>query len=881
MKKLLLAMTLLLPLAAMAQHWQAPTSNAYPNETPVYVKVNINGVAASASDGLELAAFIDGVCRADTLMHVDYSAPAPVEDDYFCLRVWGDLSTDASKTIIFRAFDNQFEYEFTTTAIKFDGESHGEPSNPIVLNLDRVTGVSLTNPIVINQPEASFPYAVDMLQYVSFEYNTMTGAPYEPLKESNILPAGINYNWVAESGSLSFEGNTMTVQKTAADEGNLTIDLNCFSAFMPGTILQVSTILQVNIQTIPVTSITCDITSVDLWACEDITDVFNSHVTVMPNDASTKTWHFECDTPGAFDANVFKNVGKYVLKIVPDDANYNGDPATVNVTVYVRPTDITASEATINVYYGQDVYAAIEANQELKWPEGIDISNFDAQYIKDEVTPVFSAEGYVDELGKAIKYGSVQVTVTLKDGITPSMTFVGSNSYTVTVNIESALEITAGTIPPATTYKKGVQAEAPVQVYVLNTYKEPFDANDLTITFDNRYMGEAYATQVAVVEKGQDNAGRDVYAFTINPRYIGNAYFSVTHKDTLLTNSNGYIAITKEETLNEGWTWLSLATTGGTVGDLLTQTDIVEIRSQQALLFNDPKLGYVGRITNLVPSQGMYKVKTNKATTVKWGSTTYSGADGGKSILKGYNWVNYPYEFDLDVNRIPEFLGPDFTPADGDMIKMQNTFATYDGTKWTANGEFAMKEGKGFMYYSTDDLVKYLNYTALTPGNAGAGARGLDTRHTAANVFEYDMHAFADNMSMVAEIEGLDNPEDYTLGAFVGDECRGRGSVAVDGKMFVSAVGESGEVMTFKLVNNFTGEMMPVEGKVDFAQIKGSLRAPVMLAAGEATAIKTVSTAAGQASEAYDLSGRRITGSQHGLSIERTTDGKVRKVVKK
>ena len=882
MKKLLLAMTLLLPLAAMAQHWQAPTSNAYPNETPVYVKVNINGVAASASDGLELAAFIDGVCRADTLMHVDYSAPAPVEDDYFCLRVWGDLSTDASKTIIFRAFDSQFAYEFTTTAIKFDGESHGVPSNPIVLNLDRVTGVTLTNPIVINQPEAKYPYYVDLSQYISFQYNTMTGAPYTPLQESNVLTEGINYNWSSENYNLSFMGNTMTVQKEAANDGDITINLTCTP--QPGVILNANTTLQVNIQAIAVSSITCDIASVDLWAYEDIRTVLSSHISVKPDEASLKTYHFECETPGALEGDMFTAGGNYELKIIPDDANYNGQGATVNVTVYVRPTNIAATNPTITVHYNEDVYAAIEANQTLTWPGSI---TDPGQWAKNDVNYTFSQPGYVSELGKATKFGTVTVTVTLKDGITPSMAFMGQDSYTVTVNIVSQLNVTAAEpATPAPVYKKGVQAEAPVYVYVENPYNEPFDANTLTITFDERYTGKAYATQVGIVQKEKDGLGRDVYAFTIKPLYIGSARFRVIYDNPNVPLYVNVFDITKEEELSTGWTWLSVPTTGGAVSTLLTQDDIVEIRSQDELLINDPKLGYVGGIINLEPYESMYKVKTNKATTVNWGSKSYvAGASfQSKTTRKGYNWVNYPYEFDIEANRIADFLGADFTPADGDIIKTQDGFATYDGTQasWVADASFALKEGKGFMYYSTADEVKFIGYSiTLEPSNTNAGARGMDSRHEIAGVFEYDKHAFADNMSMVAKIQGLDTPEDYTLGAFVGDECRGRGSVAVDGKMFVNAVGKSGEVMTFKLVNNLTGEMMPIEGTVDFSPIKGSLRAPVMLTAGEATAIRTVSTAAGQASEAYDLSGRRITGSQHGLSIERTTDGKVRKVVKK
>lgn len=885
MKKFLLsAMVLLLPLVAMAQpaSWTLLPAN-YPDETPVYVTVYVNGVKATGNDALQMAAFIDGDCRATALYMeqvMDPQTPGSFLDEMFVLRVQGDLSTEQGKTIKFRAYDGRFEYEFTTTAVKFTGETNF-PSDPLVLNLDKVTGVSLTNPIVINQPETSFPYQVDMLQYVSFTYNEMTGAPYTPKGESSIFTE-FSYFWSEESPNLYFEGNTMTVEIGAANEGEIPVSLSCGDNFNPEATLSTSTIVKVNIQAIPVTSITCDISDTIMYAYEDFTASIASHIKVTPNNASYATYHFECDTQGALAGNMFTAGGNYVLKIVSDDPDYTGAPATVNVTVYVRPTNIGYKQPEITVNYGANVYDAIAANQTVTWPTAED----PGQWGKSDVTYAFNQTGYVDNLGNAIQIGSVQVTVTLKDGITPSMAFMGNDSYMVTVNIISALEVTAEAPTIVPIYKKGVQAEAPVYVYVKNPGNEPFDASALTITFINRYEGKPYATQVggAVKQDAKDGQGRDVYAFTIEPRYIGQPRFSVYYGNPNVPLYVSNITIQKEEELSKGWTWLSLATEGGAVATLLTKDDIVEIRSQQQLLVNDPKYGYVGGITYLTPNEAMYKVKTNKATTVNWGSTSMFGSDAGaeaiagKNINKGYNWVNYPYEFDLEAGRIADFLGYEFIPADGDVIKLQNSFATYDGTKgtWTAEANFVLKEGQGFMYYSTVDGMKMLNFNPdFAPSNEPTNARAL----VPCQSFQYDVHAFADNMSMVAEIQGLENPEDYTLGAFVNGECRGRGTVAADGKMFVNAVGENGEVVTFKLVNNRTGEMMPIEGAVDFSQIKGSLRAPVKLAP-EATAIKTIGTAE-QSKDAYDLSGRRIMGSQRGISIERTADGKVRKVVKK
>ena len=483
--------------------------------------------------------------------------------------------------------------------------------------------------------------------------------------------------------------------------------------------------------------------------------------------------------------------------------------------------------------------------------------------------------------------------VQLVNSITPVATVQGTDNYTVTVRIVSGLEVTAAASTDNNFVKNGqVSDKSPAFVTVKNPYNEPFDQADIKITFDERYTGSPYAIQSSLVEESSDTQTGTVYGFRIQPLYVGVAGYTVTYQNTQLTN--GRITISKEEQLSAGWTWLALSTTGGNVSELF-KSDLVEIRSQKHLMFYDQAYGYVGTLTVLNPEDAMYKVKTSKAAKVNLGSNVVISpvAVQQKTIKKGYNWVNYPYEFDLPLNRIAEIYAGSFKPAYGDVIIMQDGFAIFDEATgdWASTTNFSLKEGKGFMYFSKDDSEKQFVFDpSLEPAANGqipyvpgptepSNPVKAFANNVVDNILQYDVHAFADNMSMVAEIQGLDNPEDYTLGAFVDDECRGRGSVAVDGKMFVSAVGTSGEYVTFKLVNNHTGKVIPVEGTVSFSQMQGTLRAPVKLHTSIATSIdKTEGTA--QTAEAYDLSGRRIAGNQRGVSIQRMADGSVRKVVK-
>ena len=135
-------------------------------------------------------------------------------------------------------------------------------------------------------------------------------------------------------------------------------------------------------------------------------------------------------------------------------------------------------------------------------------------------------------------------------------------------------------------------------------------------------------------------------------------------------------------------------------------------------------------------------------------------------------------------------------------------------------------------------------------------------------VWTVDHSRFADNMTVVAEIEGLMNAEDWVLGAFVGDECRGEGRSVRDGIMFIGIAGKSGEKMNFRLHNTRTGEEYDVTESLSFQQKVGSLKAPLHLSSEGATGIENVNVKENLNDKAiYDLSGRRVVKPVKGIYI--------------
>lgn len=882
MKKYFLTLALMLPMVAMAQHWTAVTNQEKLTEQPVIVQVFINGVEANGNSNLELAAFIGDECRADATAPTS-SNNTPTAVERYMLRVAGDLETEENATIKFRAFYDGVEYEFTKT-INYTGENtYGSVSNPLVLNLDAVTGVELPETINISQPASAFPYTTDLTPNISFTYNTLDGAPYEKKGESTIF-SPIEYEWNVGNyvQQLQFDGNSLTV--VPAEEATYDIMLYVYIGNRQTqeykSFPRIPTNIAVQIAKVPVTAVRCSISSTDFYAWDNFNAFMQDKVTILPEDASDKTYRL---VGGDYLSDgVFTKGGQYEVQIIPNDEAYEGEIPTVTVTVYERPTGITSQEPNgITVGLGENVYETLASTTIYSWM-GIEPA---AAYAKKELEYRAGAEGYISEAGVATKVGQVRVTVTLKDGITidNSAPVAGSDNYTVTVNIISRLELQVQQGEQRTYVKGFVSKDSPALVYVTNPGNEPFDPNDLTIEFDKRFeeAGIPYAEQNQVVEMGtSEETGAKIYGFYILPKFVSRSAGYVVKYQGEAIGENDVITITQQQQLAEGWNWISVTSmtspNGNDVSSMFIQDDIIEMRSQQSILYNDATYGYFGDLNRINGRDGMYKVRTNKATTADCGSTNcFDSKQSFETIMKGYNWINNPYEFDIPAARLSEFFGANFTPTDGDMIiTLEGSFAQYSDGAWVASDNFALKEGKGLIYFSNAATAEatYVDFNAqmapLATGSDGNGVKGVKNLedNMAADLFQYNPHAFADNMAMVATIEGLENPENYTLGVFVNGECRGRGQVVKDGKMFVSAVGKVGEQMTFKLANNRTGEVTDLEDTMTYSLIKGSLKAPVQLSGTTVTGIaKTMDEAQDEA--IYDMSGRRVEKMQKGIYI--------------
>lgn len=354
------------------------------------------------------------------------------------------------------------------------------------------------------------------------------------------------------------------------------------------------------------------------------------------------------------------------------------------------------------------------------------------------------------------------------------------------------------------------------------------------------------------------------------PNAIGKGTLTVNYGSDI---SDSYpMQIAQAVVPHNGWKWINIYA-GSTSVDTayFLGEDLVEARGQNAgeLVYNDPVYGLFGDLTTFRMNTA-YKVKGNY--TGSPGSYSFAWPTEEKRaydipLRKTWTWLAFPYQYDQNLTKA--LLK--YQPTEGDrVISKDGGFAEWNGTEWTGNLT-TLVHGESYLYYNASGETKSmfvlpereLDHTPNWIQTNFSQRRAAERR-----TWQYDASQWADNMTIVADIEGVG--EDYTIGAFVGDECRGEGEW-IDGKWFITVHGKTGEQISFRLYDESRGTYTDVQTTTKFSQMAGSLASPMRLEVPLITGIVSMEQPEAEAQPVYDLSGRRTTATQHGLYI---TEGK-------
>lgn len=375
---------------------------------------------------------------------------------------------------------------------------------------------------------------------------------------------------------------------------------------------------------------------------------------------------------------------------------------------------------------------------------------------------------------------------------------------------------------------------------------------EVTITPDS-YVPEEWKSIVEIVPTDDT-----MLNYTIKPHSVGRATISVKLDGVEVATS--HVGIGQRYMQKAGWKWASLY--GGGVRWNSPEDElgnvVEEIRSEDALIHNDPEYGYFGDIYSLETGT-CYKIKVKEEEPGLLDlRIMYTGAYEDmrthRQIVPMWNWLGNPYQYDHDINSVfstEDTYANKFNVGDR-IVSKDDGFAEYNGEKWTGTLT-TLRAGLGYMYFNAASDTIDMEY--LHEGSMPQGTPVMNAPQHKQSVWTYNSAPFADNMTIVADLGNDYSAERFTVGAFVGDECRGEGEM-IDGKCFITVHADKGETISFKLHDAVSGEMRTINEQMPFANMAGSLRAPQRLTVG---GIVTGITAADIASSGIAVVDGQIT----------------------
>jgi hypothetical protein len=379
-------------------------------------------------------------------------------------------------------------------------------------------------------------------------------------------------------------------------------------------------------------------------------------------------------------------------------------------------------------------------------------------------------------------------------------------------------------------------------------------AGDYVAHFSNSYEIVALASPV---EGGIISGAGTYYHFdtctltaTANENYLFNSWIvngETVSTDTIFTfEVTGPMTVTalfylvQTVELNQGWTWWSTSVEQSGINGLEMLENSLNpygrvIKNADQFVQYNAILGWVG-ILNSLNNEAGYRVQTTEACTSSITGPVANPENHPITILPNWTWIGYPV---VHQQTVTEALG-NYEPQTNDLIKSQNSSARYiDNIGWIP-ANFSLKPGESYMYYS-----KALDNKTLVFANGG---RGIVENKSDDRYWRNDVHAFADNLCLLAvvEIDGEEQrSEEVELGAFVNGECRGSAKLMYVEHFnryyaMMNVMGEEGDEVKFALVDrqrNMMSGDSPAHLTFSVNAIVGEFDDPFVVCFGDLTSL--------------------------------------------
>ncbi len=938
MKKLLSFLFLLLTTSgAWADHW-TPSSAYTQGDAVIYAEVVSNTMTGAS----EVAAFIDGVCVASAKKEVlYYGREGDRGISGYVLRARGNNNL-VGKEITFKAYNDTLGLEYKLTpnekiTFQLTG-TYGYPSNPIKLMMKapesyaiKPIEVGVGEKVDLNDFLTLTPADSEIPDGLFWTINDTTYAEIidRHYLKGKAVGSGKLILWAPSPGGRPdvIEGNYTVVNHVTAinivtDEvtfelGERTIDLfmqNRLNGVVAYSLTPANATDKVNWElkndgiivmengtyrskkagdtqirpyvvksdgsrlyppnnkwikvhiVVSVTDIAFDTSTIYANVGDDIYRRLANHVVITPSDATNQDFTFSTTSTGLLAINgtsaVVKGAGSGTITVTSADGAKTG---SISFTFYNPLKEVSFIEDPLYFDKNSETVSSVQG----RIANNIVIS--DMSRVQEgiiDLAGVLSGSGSVSSIGvsvtltsKQLEKGVASVTVTLgwKDYSTDDAgKLVWGSPQSFSVNIGSEMTFIDILVRP-----NSDDPTTGVIQFIPRPNDIDFNWDDLSFTFSHNDLAWN-CFSISKIANGTYNYSCDVpgtYMIFLNSPIDNNSSVEIPYKAIL----------------ENGWQWKSNPYGIVENYESFFGSSFSEARTWSDLLINDPLWGFYGTmLSNVLKQNEMYKVKMDASNTSYIRNGNFDGHAVSVSIQPGWNWVGSPFIYNrLLANSIKK---------DGGLVKgvvimsKDDGSAEYDGSKWVGDLK-SIRRGQGYIIYNPDSKALSITFneeSSMAPGNEDGLPLGSPVRSD--RMWDYDHTKFASNMTVVATLDNLEDGDRYTIGAFVGDECRGEGRF-IDGLAFITIHSDGGEEVKFRLYDTLTGIFSDIDQTVISQTRLGSLDNPLRLTSQTvSTGISTLDGNCLSDSETFDINGRHLNGLRHGLNIVRKTDGSVRKV---
>lgn len=303
--------------------------------------------------------------------------------------------------------------------------------------------------------------------------------------------------------------------------------------------------------------------------------------------------------------------------------------------------------------------------------------------------------------------------------------------------------------------------------------------------------------------------------------------------------------------LHKGWNWLSHNLQNELPSASLKQDAVAQIVGQEG-----------GEPAAILPTEAVKVEATDNAVVTLHGNA-FNPNTGVVALGEGWTWMGYPLS---TTQTLAEAL-KNLDAEEGDFIVGREGFAEFTDGEWNTTLLQTLQPGQGYLYKSAQPKSFIYSLNEASKAAAAFGPCYVPAAPWSVNAYDYPSVMAMTIEPHISHLQSIDKT--WTLVAYdENDKVRGVGRWE-DDLILLPVFGFGGEKVTLCLVSGNADEPASTTCELVFvADALGTHQSPYLLEIEDVTGIATTAAWQTGSMAVYDLSGRRVSVNQHGITVK-------------